>query len=784
MTEPVPNLYQERFLRLTETSESATDAIIKLTHRYLDGKPAKAGKRNLSAADRDHDFWTAAFWDEASEDIFAEEAFALALARYLQQNKVTRPNWLQHLVVTAPVTLRRAIRYSQVFLSPKSLRWQEIDALDLGDAVYLSDFIKACEILEAVYLSDFIKACEILEEENGRFKDAIKLIEADLKRLTPLETLVYASLFAFKHIVYNQGQHELRPHQFEKDHAEASRDAFQEMSDALNQILVSKLKASGQNDFFISERIIGESLRKHMASLLFPSHSTARVAEKCLFYLETFERLIDAYLQFNKSVGKTIENFCFDDDYDIRFENERLILYPRVNQEGYEWGRNGKKLERLSQYWQFRAIDEFFRLGFCFERFGRPENEQNNRFAFISAIRTKLELTEIYGFVDDFTTKSGLKVDLLLTLLTIELMHAFYKYDYILPYCREYERAGDWLTALTVFSFAGQVEGEIRFPITFAERKAKIARICNWTVSEEYPKGNKQITEAILDFWSNDIKELSRQLREHEHALKPELHERPILKIGNYLFQLPWMFAFQNNVTAAVNNLRRLGRNREELNLETNRIEKRLAETFTEFGFKVVGNLNPPRDSSEEVGEIDLICLRDDHLFVFEIKSGYIRKTHHDAWLHRTNTLRKAALQLKRKSAWVTKELTTDPTLSALVLGRDSSQIQTHFWIIDTSIEHDHEYFEGFLKVSLQEVIIALRNERHLLRDLHQAIDTEKTKHGSSTVIKGDFAKICGDALSSVFEQIDEDNLYPDGFNAGQFATIIEAGTIWDVLET
>lgn len=769
MTEPVPNFYQDRFLRLTETSESATDAILKLIHRYLDGKPAKAGKRNLSAADRDHDFWTAPFWDDASEEIFADEAFALALARYLQQNKVTRPNWLQYLVVTAPETLRRAIRYSQVFLSPKSLRWQEIVALDLGHAVDLSDFIKACEILEA---------------ENRRFKNAIKLIEAELKRLTPLETLVYASLFAFKHIVYNQGQHELRLHQFEKNRAEASRNAFQEMSDALNQILVSKLKASGQNDFFISERILGESLRKHMASLLFPSHSTARVAEKCLFYLATFERLVDAYLQFNKSVGKTIENFCFDDDYDIRFENERLIIYPRVNQEGYEWGRNGKKLDRLHQYWHFRSFDEFIKLGLAFQRFGSPENEESNRFAWLSAIRTKLELTEIYGLDDHFTTEGGVKVDLLRTLLTIELMHAFYKHGYILPYCHEFERARDWLKALTVFSFAGLVEGEIRFPITFAERKAKIARICNWTSSEEYPNGNKQMTEAILDFWSNDLKDLSRQLREHEHALKPELHERPILKIGNYLFQLPWMFAFQNNVTAAVNNLRRLGRNREELNLETNRIEKRLAETFTEFGFKVVGNLNPPRDSSEEVGEIDLICLRDDHLFVFEIKSGYIRKTHHDAWLHRTNTLRKAALQLKRKSAWVTKELTTDPTLSALVLGRDSSQIQTHFWIIDTSIEHDHEYFEGFLKVSLQEVIIALRNERHLLRDLHQAIDTEKSKQGSSTVIKDDFAKICGDALSSVFEQIHEDNLYPDGFNAGQFATIIEAGTIWDVLET
>lgn len=112
--EPIPNLYQDRFPRLTENGELMTDAIIKLTHRYLDGKPAKVGKRSLSAADRDLDFWNAIFWEDVSNEIFETEAFALALARYLQQNKVTRPGWLQNLVVRAPVALRRAIRYSQV----------------------------------------------------------------------------------------------------------------------------------------------------------------------------------------------------------------------------------------------------------------------------------------------------------------------------------------------------------------------------------------------------------------------------------------------------------------------------------------------------------------------------------------------------------------------------------------------------------------------------------------------------------------------------------------------
>jgi hypothetical protein len=764
----VSNLYQDRFLRLIENGELSSESIIKLTHRYLDGKPAKSGGQSLSATDRDLHFWMANFWEDIPDEVFASEAFALALARYLQQIKVTRPDWLQHVAAKSPHAFRRAIRYSQIFLSPTGLRWKEIIGLDLDGSGGLPDFIKACAILQ---------------NDHRRLKSAIKSIEAELKRLTPMEMLVYASLFAFKHIVYRLGQQELRPEQLDKDRADADRADFQKITEAINHILISKLKTSIHSDFFISERIIGESLRKHMSSILFPTPSTARAAEKCLLYFDTFERLVAAYRQFNGYIDKTINSFCFDEDYDIRFEGERLILYPRVNPEGYEWGRNGKKLEQLHQYWHFRAVEEFIKSGLAFERFGSPENEESNRFAWISAIRTQLELTEVYGLDDEITTESGYKIDVLQALLTIELMHAFYKQGYILPYCRHREQMGDWLSALTVFSFAGLIEGENRFPLTFAERNAKIARICNWTSSEEYPDGDPQLTEAILDFWSNDLRDLSRLLREHEHALVPELYERPIFKIGNYFFQLPWVFAFQNNVTAAVNNLRRLGRNRAELNSETNRIEKRLAETFEHYGFNVLVNFQPSREADDEIGEIDLICFRDDHLFIFEIKSGYLRKTQRDAWQHRTNTLRKAALQLKRKSAWVTERLTTDPRLSVLIGGRNSNRIQIHCWIIDTSIEQDHEYFEGFLKVSLQEIIIALRNERHLLRDLQRAITEEKQKRNGDCVDATEFRNICAEAMMAIHEQSAEDNLYPNGFKADQFAAVIEIGVIWEVLD-
>ncbi|UUZ67083.1 hypothetical protein LP416_19415 [Polaromonas sp. P2-4] len=52
-------------------------------------------------------------------------------------------------------------------------------------------------------------------------------------------------------------------------------------------------------------------------------------------------------------------------------------------------------------------------------------------------------------------------------------------------------------------------------------------------------------------------------------------------------------------------------------------------------------------------------------------------------------------------------------------------------WIVDTSIECDHQCFSGFLKVSLEEVLIALRDDRRLLND-PDGLLSQKREHGES----------------------------------------------------
>ena len=121
-------------------------------------------------------------------------------------------------------------------------------------------------------------------------------------------------------------------------------------------------------------------------------------------------------------------------------------------------------------------------------------------------------------------------------------------------------------------------------------------------------------------------------------------------------------------------------------------------------------NYQPQRTAEYDPGEVDLICARDGHILVLEIKSTFIRRSPKDAWIHGTTTLRKAGLQLSRKVEAVAKALIFETGLtSSLGFEPNIPPPPVLGWIVDTSIEHDHKRFRDYLKVSLEEMIIALR---------------------------------------------------------------------------
>ena len=93
------------------------------------------------------------------------------------------------------------------------------------------------------------------------------------------------------------------------------------------------------------------------------------------------------------------------------------------------------------------------------------------------------------------------------------------------------------------------------------------------------------------------------------------------------------------------------------------------------------------------------------------------------------------------------------------------SILSRHGWLADTSIECDPLRFAGFLKVSVEELLIALRDDRHLLND-------------PDGLLAGNYEadrSLETDTSRSAW------TLYPNGFRAERFIDVIETGAVWNL---
>ncbi|MNJ67129.1 hypothetical protein D3C77_632720 [compost metagenome] len=144
-------------------------------------------------------------------------------------------------------------------------------------------------------------------------------------------------------------------------------------------------------------------------------------------------------------------------------------------------------------------------------------------------------------------------------------------------------------------------------------------------------------------------------------------------------------------------------------------------------------------------------------MLLLEVKSGFIRSTRHEVWLHRTNTLRKATRQLKRKKPVVLQALQNDQGLRSDLLLSDFNPLPAlHAWVVDTSIEFDGEVIDGFHVVSREIMEIALRDEPHYLCAFEQMDEAEVGN--------------------------EEETLYADGFSAQALVRLIESDGVWSDL--
>jgi len=736
---PQTNPYQQSYQELLSSGVVEVNAATLVIENYLDGKPARRGKNKVTQCERDLAFWSAEFLQDIPAKVWGTDVMTLALARYLDQERVSNPLLLSRIADIEPVTLCKAIRYARMAYCPKPTRLAELKELAHAAPVVAEQ----CLILDI-----FAQAYQ------DRLAD-LETLRAMLSELSPFEILIYASLYAFEHLV---------PREFDAPSWELGerRDA-ETIWCAINDLIVWKLKISPESAIKLSEREIGISIGTHLSPFLFhsPSGPTPRHDLK-----NAFAHLLAAQVEMNEFISRSVDAHSYDDAVRFVRHGPGLEIEEADCSIRDKWHRDGEKLSLLHGYWFYRALNQFVSSDIAAHQIGRPENHEANRLAYIRAIRVQLQLDEVYGINDAVMLESGERVDLFQALLSLELTSAFFQQDFLQRHAELMLDSESWVVALGKLALEGLVEGmQIRFPLTWSDREQKIRSIVGWTVCEKHPKGSLPMAALILDFWTNDWISLASRLRQGGPGISPEVLERPFLKLGQYFVQLPWLTGLQNNSTAAINNLRRIGARRAEARDETRRIEERLGKLFESRGFNVIANWTPEPASYPGVGEIDLICASDEILLVIEVKSTFLRRSQRDAWLHGKTTLRRAGRQLRRKVGAIRQALNADAELvKALGLGSPNASVKIYGWIADTSIEHDHQRFDGFLKVSVEELIIALRDDRQLLADPAGILKGTRPIHQS--------AAPAGDWKSW--------SLYPNGFSPSQLIDAIESEAIWD----
>lgn len=679
------SVYQERYCELIASGISGGDAAILVAEQYLDGKPHRRGKHKITQFERDSEFWTAQFLGQQPPEIWGSEMMVLALSRYLDQKRISAPHLLSSIAQSQPATICRAIRHARMVYQPKLARLTELREV----ANFSLEIREQCLIVDI-----FVDAYEMRQTEIDKW-------QLVLEDLSPFELLIYASLFAFEYLIPAQS---VGPERNTKDETTWH---------ALTDLIAWKLTTSPDSKIRLSEKQIGVSMATHLAPFLFPE----RFGLPPRFdLLDAFKALLAAQVEMNEFISRSVDAHSYDDAVRFVRRGARLEIEMADPSIRARWQRDGERMNLCHGYWFYRALQEFASSEIANYQIGTPENAEANRLAFIRALRTQLELIEVYGIDDAVLLESGEHVDLFQALLSLELTSAFFQRDFLAKYSSLLAESGNALAALSTLALQGLVDGmQNRFPLTWSEREQKIRSIVGWTVCAKSPKGSLPMAASILDFWTNDWVALAARLRSSPPGLIPEILERPFLKMGGYFVQLPWVTGLQNNSTAAINNLRRLGARRTEAREETRRIEERLGKLFESRGFRVIQGFHPNLAVYPEVGEIDLICVRDGIALVIEVKSSFRRSSEREAWLHGKTTLRKAGQQLRRKVGAINRMLETEPG-GAAELGL-TSVCTVQGIIADTSIEHDHERFNGFLKVSVEEVLIALRDDRELLAD-------------------------------------------------------------------
>lgn len=618
-------------------------------------------------------FWKSNFINLLTEDNVRHENYILALSQYIRFG-ITDKNICINYLKRNIQSFILSVRYSGLILRSDHNSWRVLNEIE--------------QEIENETLHAFFQTVQYLQSQ---YKHRLEIYE-DIKNklnIGQITAMVFGSLYAYEYLIPNKDYFDYLPYQFdtiEKNSAETVWKAFDEI-----------VKTSKKNTRRLTEQSIALALKNKLMPFLIDGGMTLQLQEQ----YELYKKLVAIKVEIINYKRNVLESFCFDKQVNYKLNNSELI-YTNTKDIKDNWA---EKNSLLMNYWRNVGTEKLLNSDAKYSIMNTGDNLEANAVALSKAFGIQEQLSQVYGILE-FSINHQ-KLDAYETMITMTLSQAHYLKDHIEKFMSFLPDAKSNLHALTQLTMHGFVIGENRMPFTFAKHEDKLQRMSSW-VSRGSNAIKKKKMDKILTFWSCDL---------YQEEDNSTFQQKPFYKIDDFIFQFPWLTAFQNVNTMMINYVRKFHKNRLELKSETDNIELNLAEKFKKAGFQVFCQYQP---IDREVGEIDLMALYENHVIIAEVKSTYIKSSIQEIYEYRNFSLNKAAYQLSKKVAYVRNNFLKQ-------YFENVDNVKIHSWIIDTTLEFDHQYFGNHLKMSMDEIIISLSGRVNFMDSIIDGLfDEEK----------------------------------------------------------
>lgn len=668
------NYYEQIFDNLSQTlgQNQALDDIAKI---FLFRNTKFSMPENLNKTDV---FFQSNFIQYLQQSHLQTDDWQWVLSQYFRFGKIDN-NLLEFFLNLDEENTIFAIRLSSIINNLEHLSWQNIKH-------HQKNYSK---------LNEFIQTVEYLNKQYQEIRN--KYLEIKKKwQWTHFDVIIFSSLYLWEVLITQYGKNEITiPYQIDPTTPIKNEYLF----DAIHHLITNAYKSRKT----LTDKIIGLYLKNKMSPFLYGEGLT--------------ELKLIEYDDFKQFIAFKIELDLFDDFVFNVFSFNKTTRYTLINgvlnhqssEKDYDY--YAEKFTILNFYWKWRGIkyiNKDLENDINFLRLDRGKNFIGNMEAFLNTHSTMMLLKEIYG-IDKITINTN-EYNIFDTLFAMNMQQEFYQkafVDVFLDISKK-ERLHPF-QVLGVMAMQGIMTMENRFPFAFGWKKDKSKRMSDWITNLEISKKERvrQMSD-ILEFWTVNL----------NHKNEGSYIEKPLYQLDDLIIEFPQRIAQQNIYGGIVNYLRKLHKNRDTLKDETNSMEKSLAELFTQKQFKVFCQYMP---NDNTVGEIDLIVVDNQTVLIIELKSTFLKTNLKEAYQYQNFTLKKASYQLDRKLKYIQdnyQEFTDKPF----------DKVKFYSWIVDTTLEADHERFNQHLKISLEELIIYLKGHQNFM-NFYENFDDFDTKN-------------------------------------------------------